>query len=254
MQINFSDTNFYCLTIPQNTNRIAHLEEEFKNYNVQPIYSIPAELFNGNKIKSGASGYLKICNNAVNEMPQNGFKPFITLEDDVKKYREFPESITIPNDADLCYIGLSKWGITNKRDGQQTVLYKDIDENTIQVFNMLSTHGIIVCSIRGLCILQKCIMEDFFRGRGYDITLAKVHSRIKAYALKIPLVYQSKHLGGQECGTRLEYTHRSFSEKCLPEEWVNTDLLNVICNSKDGIRELQNKFNEIFMKAEEKSI
>jgi hypothetical protein len=144
--------------------------------------------------------------------------------------------------------------MTNKNHGQLTVLYKDIDENTIQVFNMLSTHGIIVCSIRGLCILQKCMMEDFFRGRGYDMTLAKVQSHIKAYALKIPLVYQSSHIGGQEIPTRIEYTHRSFSQQYLPEEWVNTDVLSVICNSKDGIMELQNKFNEIYMKAEENII
>ena len=41
------------------------------------------------------------------------------IEDDIKKYRDFPEEIDIPDDADLLYTGLSCWGMTDAETDRQ---------------------------------------------------------------------------------------------------------------------------------------
>ena len=73
------------------------------------------------------------------------------LEDDVNKYREFPEYLDIPDDTDLLYMGISKWGSNNIDGGIDKVYTKSVDNypDIVRVYNMLSTHGMIICSIMG---------------------------------------------------------------------------------------------------------
>ena len=71
---------------------------------------------------------------------------------------------------------------------------------------MLSLHGILVCSIRGLLSLQKCFMESYFTNKAWDIFIAQIQPYLNVYALKIPLVYQYLKLGGEEKSTKIEYT------------------------------------------------
>ena len=71
------------------------------------------------------------------------FQQFILLEDDVSKYRNFPDSLEIPDDSDIMYIGLSPWGIKADNNincrpmgGVRGVYYTNIDDNIIRIFNM----------------------------------------------------------------------------------------------------------------------
>ena len=50
---------------------------------------------------------------------------------------------------------ISKCGM-DTRGCCHTVCFKNINEDIIRVYNMLSTHGMIICSVRGLT-LQKCL-------------------------------------------------------------------------------------------------
>lgn len=56
--------------------------------------------------------------------------------------------------------------------------------NIINVNNMHSFHWIIVCSIRGLLTLQKCMIESYFKNIIYDIFTAKNQLYLNVYALK----------------------------------------------------------------------
>ena len=74
---------------------------------------------------------LRILNKSIkNQKEKNIFEPFVLFEDDVKKYRDFPENIEIPDECDLLYIGLSKWGITtNPNQGvENSVKYTNINK------------------------------------------------------------------------------------------------------------------------------
>lgn len=78
-------------------------------------------------------------------------------------YREFPESVFIPINTDILYIGLSSWGIDQNDIGRPDLAYytKLTDSNythLVKIYNMLSTHGLLICSLKGLFTLQKCIL------------------------------------------------------------------------------------------------
>lgn len=198
---------------------------EFKEFKIFEVESIVDD----DKIKSSVIGFSKILDLACKNQDINKpFTPFVILEDDTKKYRKFPVDIKIPDDTDILYIGLSSWGMTASekvgKDG--SVCFKNINNRIIKVFNMLSTHGLVVVSLRGLLSLQKCLFEDMFKNRGYDMSLASIQPFLNVYALNIPLVYQFGEIGGQEKQTKLKF--KSLEEKKYPENWLHRDNLSVL--------------------------
>jgi hypothetical protein len=234
MLINLDKIDYYYLTIPENVERIKHIKSEFSNYNIIEVNPVPYKNIKGNysdkvrKLKSGITGFLKIIDFVMHKYNNGVFKPFIIIEDDVKKYRDIPNEIEIPSDSDICYIGLSRWGMTNitAHGVENSVCYQDINSEIIKVQNMLSTHGIMVTSLRGITTLQKCLMEDYYLNRGWDMCLSQIQPFINAYALKQPLVYQYKKVGGQEQQTKIDYTQ--LNNKTLPDQWINnTNLSNI---------------------------
>lgn len=233
MIISLNKIDIYYLTVPENFTRKTHIIEEFKEYSLKEINPVPYKNINGNftnaskKLKSGITGFLRIIDRVCQETTRN-FKPFIILEDDVKKMREFPNNIELPDDSDICYIGLSIWGMTNNQNNgvKNSVCYTNVNDDIMRVHNMLSTHGLLITSIRGLMTLQKCLLEDYYLNRGWDMCLAQSQPFINAYALKNPLVYQYQEIGGQEKPTKI--TSVSLNEKELPINWINTKNLSNI--------------------------
>jgi|TARA_B110001469_G_C9648923_1_gene330089 hypothetical protein len=227
MKINLQKTKFYYLTC-NNKIRKTHLLQEFKDYNLTEINPF----LNLSKKQSGATGYCRMLEmGIINQDKDKPFQPFILLEDDVKKYRKFPNELEIPEECDILYIGLSYWGIKkNFFEGEKGIVcYKNITEDIIKIYNMLSTHGMIICSMTGALVLQKCLMEDCFRNRGYDISLAQIQPYYNIYALKTPLIYQFKKIGGKEKSTKLEY---NTEDKDIHPKWINKNNLSIIISTK----------------------
>jgi hypothetical protein len=237
MKIILNNLKYYFLTVSKNNNeRKEHILEEFNELNLKEVNPIPVSYFNENKnlsnhqmkSKSGITGWLKIIDLASQEMGNN-FQPFVIFEDDIKKYRKFPDSIEIPENCDLFYIGLSQWGMTDAKNGMNnSVCYNDIEDNddVIRIFNMLSTHGILICSIRGMLTLQKCLLEDFYKNQGWDRSICYIQPYLNVYALKEPLVYQYGKLGGEELYTKINF--KKLNKSSLPEKWKNKNNLSII--------------------------
>jgi len=236
MKIILNNLKYYYLTVLRdNIERKKHILEEFKEFNLAEVNPVPASYFKENKNlsklqkqrKSGTTGFIKILDLVSQEMGNN-FQPFVIFEDDVKKYREFPTSIEIPDNCDLLYIGLSQWGMTDAKNGvNNSVCYNDIDNHIIRIFNMLSSHGIMICSLRGLLSLQKCLLEDFYKSPGaWDRSICYIQPFLNVYALKEPLVYQYGKLGGEELYTKINF--EKLKKKSLPEKWKNKTNLSII--------------------------
>jgi len=221
MKINLDNIYYYFLTC-DNKMRRDHITNEFKNYKlveVNPIMNIGRE-------KSGATGFSKILDQAcINQDKNKPFQPFAIFEDDVKKFDEFPLEIEIPEDTDILYIGLSSCGM-NKREWCNTICSKNINDDIIKVYNMLAFHGIIVCSMRGLLTLQKCMLESFFKNIIWDIYTAQIQPYLNVYALKKPLVYQYGKIGGQENLTKIDYIDKADIQ--IPKEWINKDNVSIL--------------------------
>jgi len=237
MKINLYEINYYFLTY-NNKIRRDHMIKQFQNYKiyeVNPAIKGATSYKNLDRYKSGGSGFIKILDLAcINQDKNKPFQPFVIFEDDIKK-KEFPSEIEIPDDADILYIGLSTWGMTNKKTGvNNSVCFKNIDENIIKVYNMLSLHGIIICSMRGLLLFQKTLLEDFFTSNPWDISICQIQPYINAYALKNPLVYQFKEVGGQEIFTNINYENKC--DKIIAKEWINNTNISIITNFDKNIK------------------
>lgn len=214
MKINLNDINYYFLTY-NNLIRKQHILNEFAGYNLIEVNPIP----DIGKYKSGASGFIKIsdlaCQNQDRNMP---FQPFVIFEDDAKKHREFPSNIDIPDDADILYIGISRCGM-RKTTAKNDVRFININEDVIRIYNMLSSHGILICSMRGLLMIQKCMLEGYYKNNSWDIYTAQIQPYLNVYALKNPLVYQYEKIGGIEEHTKLTYMNMENRE--MPSAWIN---------------------------------
>lgn len=227
MKINLDKIKIYYLT-HNNKIRKEHIINEFKNnklYEINPI-------IHSSKNCSGSIGFSRILDLASKNQDRTlPFEAFIILEDDVKKYREFPEIIEIPDDTDILYIGLSEWGTIDTNLNANTKLYYDeINDDIIRIYNMLSLHGIIICSISGMLALQKCMLEGFFKDIIWDIFTAQIQPFYNVYALKKPLVYQYKNIGGVEDCTKIEISnkyHNVINDKLINKSNIsNISIIN----------------------------
>lgn len=238
MKITLNNLRYYYLTVPRDNNeRKKHMLEEFKELNLKEVNPIPASYFDKNKNllkhqktrKSGATGWLKIIDLASQEMGNN-FQPFVIFEDDVKKYRKFPEYIEIPDDGDLLYLGLSQFGKKGNISSNNFAFYQNVNlfEEIIRIFNMVSTHGILICSMRGMLSLQKCLLEDFHKNQGWDRAITDMQPYLNIYALKEPLVYQYGKLGGEELFTKINY--KKLNNKIFPKNLINNTNISIITN------------------------
>lgn len=221
MKVELSSCKYYFLTC-ENEVRREHFLREFKGLDVKEVNPV----IGIGRNPSGVTGFSRMLDLAIFDQDRNApFKPFVLFEDDVKKYREFPEFVDIPDDADFLYVGLSYYGM-NDFSHCYDVFYKNVDSSIIRVFNMLSIHGLMICSIRGLISFQKCLMEACYKGETCDITVARMLPYINAYALRIPLVYQLGDIGGQEEPTKIEFN--SPDRANIPESWINTTNMSIL--------------------------
>ena len=216
MKIYLKAIKHYFLTVDTNGSRKKHMMEEFKEYDlteVNPVLGIGKE-------KSGATGFSKMIDLGLrNQDRTKPFTPFVMYEDDCSKYREYPDYIEIPDDADICYIGLSKSSM-NETKWHIASYYTHIDDAVVRIYNMLATHGIIVCSASGALAIQKAVLEGYQKNIIWDIFVAQIQPYYKVYALKQPLVFQDKKYGGNEYYTRTAI--ESCEDSPLPKKYINT--------------------------------
>lgn len=218
-QVVFKDISWYFLTTGLDAKRREHMHETFKEYNIKEVNPVLTSE-NISKFQSGATGFLRMIDYGLREQDiGKPFQPFVILEDDVSKYRTIPHSIKIPKDCDLLYIGISTMGIRENCEdmfsctsNNNHLFFTHTDEHLIKVQNMLSAHGILVCSPNGANLITRCISEAFFKNIIWDIPLAYSQSLYHIYALKEPLVYQDEKYNGQQSFTKINFKDRKKSK------------------------------------------
>ena len=133
-------------------NHILDIFKEIDITEVNPLLGLT-------RCQSGSIGTGRMIDIGLRRQERNKpFQPFVVLEDDVSFYRDFPENFELPDDADLFYIGISKYGAFNYSD-KLIIMAEDIDKDTVRIYNMLSSHAIIICSPLGASIYQRSILS-----------------------------------------------------------------------------------------------
>ena len=203
--IDMKKIKYYFFTMPQSSKRKDHMKEIFKEYDLTEINP----QLNIARNQSGSSGFGRMIDQGLRDQKRNEpFKPFIILEDDCSFYRPMPDNLSIPSDADIIYIGLSAYSI----DPKVGIFGKSYNEDYFRVYNMLATHGIMICSALGASVILKCAMESYHKNEAWDLPLLNIQPYYKIYGLKNPLVFQDAKYGGQETFTKVSY-YNSWNRK-----------------------------------------
>lgn len=207
MIVNLKKINYYFLTTRLDQKKSDHVVNMLSDYNLTEI-NPPLGI---GKQRSGSIGHSMMIDNGLKDQNDNKeFQPFIILEDDISCYRESPTYLNIPKNTDLLYVGISACGIGNGNSwNSRNILYADeVSNDVVRIYNMLSTHAIMICSKIGANMYKKSIMSG--NNIGWDIPVAKNQPYYNIYALKYPLFYQDKKYGGIEWATKISLQNNNI--------------------------------------------
>jgi hypothetical protein len=153
--------------------------------------------------KSAAAGLVKLMKSRL----EGEFKPFIFMEDDCSATPWFRHVVPVPEDADALYLGISVWGMNGER-AIPFVKKEAVSDDIVRVFNMLSTHAVLIMSKRWVENVLRCYeyaYNHMAKPQEFDVPVAHSMFEYNVYALKKPLFYQDAAMGGQEEPTLIQF-------------------------------------------------
>lgn len=140
-------------------------------------------------------------------------RPFMILEDDVNILFEY-DRIEVPDDADAIYFGVSQWvypyAFNTLGNGYhiRTNSATDITDTSpllTRIKGMTSAHAILFINQEYIRRFINLMTDRLSYITPHDLIFATMHASYNVYALKNPMFYQDKSLGGQENVTKLCY-------------------------------------------------
>jgi len=136
------------------------------------------------------------------------FTPFIVLHDIVALEHTLPTRIECPNNADCIYLGMSRLSAninyTNWQDGVESENIQN-SHSIVKINNMLSSHAYIVYSLKWVQNIIECLNMEDKHGKTLDLYIASKMPVCNVYALRYPLFYQDRTVGGSEDYTRVTF-------------------------------------------------
>ena len=201
MKINPRNLKYYFLTMSGDEEKRRHMTSLLMGLDFSEINPFEVGV---DKNLSGSIGHARMVERGLQEQDKNQpFQPFVILEDDVEFFRDLPDSFDLPLDTDLAYLGISQLGMVDGK-WEEKIYATEVDENTVQLFNMLSGHAILIASASGAAAYQKAMLEGYHRKSSsmWDVLAAEIQPYYNVYAFKKPIFYQSEEFGGKEAATR----------------------------------------------------
>jgi hypothetical protein len=129
--------------------------------------------------------------------------PFIILEDDVQ-IENLPKGITLPQDADALYLGLSMWGLKNGK-GHVGISGEKQNGGVYRMYNMLAAHAILYVNHDYARFILESIPIFLRMKTNQDKMRAETMKYWNVYAVKTPVFYQT---GKYEKYTRFTLTEQ----------------------------------------------
>lgn len=121
-------------------------------------------------------------------------------EDDIR-------SLQIPRDADAVYLSASSSGAALQVPDDVHVAggsyyTKTAYHNLVRIFNMLSSHAVLILSRRFAENWRSCCVEAATRDYHFDILVALTQQYFRVYAQEAPYFYQAAKLGWESLTRR----------------------------------------------------
>ena len=145
--------------------------------------------------------------------------PFIILEDDSTPF-DFDPIISVPDDMDALYLGISSWGRMNSHSGP-FVQYDRVDNNLLRVYNMLGTHAILYWSKEYVYVCEKIAYHHHNINEHVDIGFTDAQKYFNVYTFDQPLFFQTSSNGTNQKLTSYP-THECFTH--MKSYWLPTQI------------------------------
>lgn len=178
MILTFKDIPVHVLTIPGNEYKIRDWKE-FKSVDV--FVNEPLE----DRMKSISVGSLHIHSKAS--------VPYLASDDDsVSNHETLPESIEVPDDADIVLLINSIWrGNSDFTHGEIGCIIHPVDDHIFRVENMLGMSVNLVCTERARQYILECLDESSRTSVPPDLLIAKRQCEYNVYTFDESMFYQS---------------------------------------------------------------
>jgi len=177
------------------------------------------------KSVSGTNGTNSLTNTVIEIMKieLNNNEPFIILEDDCEFFTEY-ETIEIPNDCDVLYLGASTWVYPYPIETLYSTTRPHIYHNSL---NPHISYNDTLTKIKGMtgghAILYKSreFMKTFINhitdiiksidNMPHDLLFGSLQFIFNIYALKQPMFYQDFTIGGLEDVTKITFNGQCYT-------------------------------------------
>jgi hypothetical protein len=204
MNLDLREIPFYYINLDDAVERRTRTENHLKALGIKSINRIPAV-----RHSNGFAGCARTVSDFLHQITEG---PFVLIEDDIE-VKQWDPIIEVPDDADALYLGISGWGRMNGHSGP-FVQWKQVDDNLLRVYNMLSGHAIVYLSGEWVEMARRCchhagyVIESY-----YDVQIAEVQRFFNVYALDDPYFYQTSSDGNQKVTYEKLSTQQSL--ECL---------------------------------------
>jgi GR25 family glycosyltransferase involved in LPS biosynthesis len=186
MIIDIREIPVYYINIEPNKDRKKTIEYMLSKNGFKNIIRFEG-IVNSHPTIGCAMSHKSILDKVINQEVQT---PFIILEDDAAILNDFNPEISVPEDADAMYLGLT----TSARMWNYTVLdmvANKIDDETYRIYNQLAAHAILYTNIDYVKFLSKAIQTAISVNGHQDIVRASTMKFFNVYAKNNPVFFQN---------------------------------------------------------------
>lgn len=145
------------------------------------------------------------CEKSHHKLLSEGLKaPFIVLEDDCSLSNQVTE-LGVPDDIDFVYLGISAFGYYN--GNISGVLYNQVTDDIVRVYNMLSTHAMLYLSDNYANMVKDIAYYCAYKSnQHFDKSIAEMAKYYEVYALSNPMFYQDNYNKEYTCHDLRSYS------------------------------------------------
>ena len=160
------------------------LENLLSSHGFGPVTKLNG-VFEANKKTGVAKAHMNALAVALSECDG----PFLILEEDVDIFNK-NMAVSVPEDADAVYLGLSTWGLKNGRGENWMVSAQKFNGGLYKVYNMLAAHAVLYVNHDYAQFLLNHIPTFIKMATNQDKLRAETMKYWDIYALSHPIFYQ----------------------------------------------------------------
>lgn len=206
MKVNLSEIDTYILTIPRNISRYNRIIQTLSKLE----YKLKTHVYYGKDIINNDvdQNYLGCAISTV-DMYKSITPPVLCLEDDCDVTEYFTNTLNIPNDADVVYLGTSIWGANDGYVNWRNFTIKKYNDDFYKIEGMCSTHAILFLNNNFLEHINK-IGESYGIGSAvpFDYLMSQEQYRFNVYGVAKPMFYQNCNINKEVTLYSLEQIYR----------------------------------------------